>query len=103
MAPESVFTNIRIQEIQHGDEENTWEVFLEEGGKRFALSKSGSGLKTVILILINLYIIPNLSKYKNKKSFMLLRKLKTISIQLSKEEFLNTCMIMLKSMIPGYF
>lgn len=67
MAPESVFTNIRIQEIQHGDEENTWEVFLEEGGKRFALSKSGSGLKTVILILINLYIIPNLSKYKNKK------------------------------------
>ena len=67
MSPESVFTNIRIQEIQHGNDENVWEVFLEENGKRFALSKSGSGLKTIILILINLYIIPNLKEYKGKK------------------------------------
>ena len=67
MSPETVFTNIRIQEIQHGNEENVWEVFLEENGKRFALSKSGSGLKTIILILINLYIIPNLKEYKGKK------------------------------------
>ena len=67
MSPESVFTNIRIQEIQHGDEEKTWEVFLEENGKRFALSKSGSGLKTIILVLINLYIIPKLPEYKSKK------------------------------------
>lgn len=67
MFPESYFTNNRIQEIQHGDEENVWEVFLEENGNRFALSKSGSGLKTIILMLINLYIIPELSNYKNKK------------------------------------
>lgn len=67
MSPESVFTNIRIQEIQHGNEDNVWEVFLEENGKRFALSKSGSGLKTIILILINLYIVPNLNEYKNTK------------------------------------
>lgn len=67
MFPESVFSNIRIQEIQSGDEEKVWEVFLEENGRRFALSKSGSGLKTIILMLVNLYIIPQLKKYKEKK------------------------------------
>lgn len=67
MAPDSIFQNIRVQEIE---EENAikWEIFLEEiGGKRFALSKSGSGLKTIILMLINLHIIPHTKKYKDKK------------------------------------
>lgn len=67
MEPDSHFKNIRIQQI---DEAETvkWEVFLEEDdGRRFALSKSGSGLKTIILMLINLYIIPETKKYKNKE------------------------------------
>lgn len=67
MAPDSAFRNIRIQEIDVGDDVQ-WEIFLEEtDGNRFALSKSGSGLKTVILMLINLYILPNTKQYKNKK------------------------------------
>lgn len=67
MAPDSVFSNIRAQEIEVG-EETKWEIFLEEkNGKRFALSKSGSGLKTIILMLINLHIIPHTKKYKEKK------------------------------------
>lgn len=67
MAPDSKFRNIRIQEIDV-DNEVQWEIFLEElNGNRFALSKSGSGLKTIILMLINLYIIPNTKQYKDKK------------------------------------
>lgn len=57
MAPDSTFRNIRVQEIDAGDAVQ-WEIFLEEAnGNRFALSKSGSGLKTTVLMLINLYIL----------------------------------------------
>lgn len=67
MVPDSQFSSIRVQEIEVG-EETKWEIFLEElNGKRFALSKSGSGLKTIILMLINLHIIPHTKKYKDKK------------------------------------
>ena len=67
MAPDSHFKNLRLQQIQSGDK-LLWEIFLEEDdGKRFALSKSGSGLKTIILVLINLYVIPHTKPYKNKK------------------------------------
>lgn len=67
MAPDSHFRNIRLQQIQSGDE-LLWEIFLEEdNGKRFALSKSGSGLKTIILMLINLYVIPHTKLYRNKR------------------------------------
>ncbi len=38
-----------------------------KGNTRFALSKSGSGLKTILLTLINLYLIPELEEYKDKK------------------------------------
>lgn len=67
MAPDSHFKSIRVQQIEE-EEITKWELFLEEDdGKRVALSKSGSGLKTIILILINLYIIPETQKYKNKE------------------------------------
>lgn len=67
MKPEANFSNIRVQQIQRGSE-LLWEVFLEEKNSgRFALSQSGSGLKTVILILLNLLIIPQINEYKNKK------------------------------------
>lgn len=67
MAPDSQFRSIRVQEIDVGSEIK-WEIFLEEfNGKRFALSKSGSGLKTIILMLINLHIIPHTKNYKDKK------------------------------------
>ena len=37
-----------------------WEIYLEEEGKgRIALSKSGSGIQTVILILIYIHLIPH--------------------------------------------
>lgn len=67
MMPDSCFKNIRVQEIESNGE-FLWEIFLEEtNGKRFALSKSGSGLKTIILMLVNIYLVPHLKEYKGKK------------------------------------
>lgn len=72
MNPDAHFSGLRIQQIDTPsgdlDTNKKWEIFLQEDGKRYALSKSGSGLKTIILILINLYILPrnNRNSRKNK-------------------------------------
>lgn len=69
MMPDSEFAEIKIQQIEQ-NEKIVWEVFLREKGcQRFALSKSGSGLKTIILLLLNLLVVPNTPKYKDKKIF----------------------------------
>lgn len=67
MYPEARFQSIRVQQIEK-DNELLWEVFLqEEGCDRFALSQSGSGLKTIILLILNLLVIPQTKEYKDKK------------------------------------
>lgn len=55
MSPEACYENIKVQQnIIDG----LWEVYLtEKGGRRIPLSKTGSGLKTVILVLINLLVL----------------------------------------------
>ncbi len=56
-AHDALFTSIVCQ--LH--EDNNWEIYLEEEHKgRVALSKSGSGLKTVITVLANLFLVPKL-------------------------------------------
>lgn len=68
MSPEAVFEGIRVQQVQDGYGNVRWEVFLkEEGMSRCPLSRMGSGLKTIILELLNLLVIPELDEYKNKK------------------------------------
>ena len=68
MKPDALFSSIRVQQVNYDkDTQYKWEVFLEENGHRYALSKSGSGLKTILLILINLYLIPQTKNYKNKE------------------------------------
>jgi len=53
--PDANFTDIVVQ--QHVNKE--WELFLEEEGKgRVALSHTGSGFKTVILVLSFINLIP---------------------------------------------
>ena len=66
MGNDASFSRIQIQ--QKLDEESaTWEIFLEEKESgRFALSQSGSGLKTIILVLLNLLVIPHLPENKDK-------------------------------------
>lgn len=62
MYPEAAYESIRIQQIRNKDA-SKWEVFLQEkGSRRVALSKTGSGVKTIILLLLNLLVIPALSK-----------------------------------------
>ena len=56
---DAVFTDIVCQ--LH--DTNLWEIYLEEKNKgRIALSKSGSGLKTVITVLVSLFIVPEIEK-----------------------------------------
>ncbi|MBH1446577.1 ATP-binding protein [Stenotrophomonas maltophilia] len=54
---DGTFSAISVQQHQNGD----WEIFLEEANKGLIpLSSSGSGLKTVILVLLNLLVVPTL-------------------------------------------
>ena len=56
--PDAGFTRILVQQLGKGTDEK-WEVFLEEEEKgRIPLSQSGSGLKTVLLVLIYLHLVP---------------------------------------------
>lgn len=61
MGPDAEFERIHVQQFAEGDIKK-WEVYLQEKGQpRFPLSKTGSGLKTIILMLVNLFLIPALS------------------------------------------
>ena len=65
MMPEAEFESIRVQEVIYS-EQKFWEVFLQEKGmQRVPLSKTGSGLKTIVLVLLNLLVIPHVEEYKN--------------------------------------
>ena len=65
------FTEIQVQE--HDDEKTDhslgqWEIYLGEEEKGLiALSNSGSGLKTVLLVLINLLVIPKIESQNRSK------------------------------------
>lgn len=66
MNPEIEFEEIKIQQIEQNGN-LLWEVFLREKGyNRYALSQSGSGLKTIVLVLLNLLVIPETQQYKGK-------------------------------------
>lgn len=68
MYPESEFISIKIQQISDLAGKTMWEIFLQEkGSQRVALSKTGSGIKTIILMLLNLLVVPKMEKYKAKK------------------------------------
>jgi putative ATP-dependent endonuclease of the OLD family len=59
--PELEFIDIDVQENDHA----VWEVYLEdpENGK-IPLSKMGSGIKTIIHVLLNLIVIPSIKSLK---------------------------------------
>lgn len=55
MYPDAVYESIKIKKNINDD---TWEIYLtEKGGERIPLSESGSGLKTIMLVLINILIL----------------------------------------------
>ncbi len=70
--PDGLFTEIQIKE--HDDNgtrsatDNHWEIYLGEEHKGLVpLSKSGSGLKTVLLVLLNLLVIPDIESKENSQ------------------------------------
>lgn len=67
LASDASYERIRIQSISDGENGERWEIFLEEKGKRYPLSKMGSGLKTILLVLINLLVIPEMEEYKTSR------------------------------------
>ena len=53
--PDTTFSDIVVQQLNSG----FWEIYLEEEHKgRIPLSQSGSGLKTILLILIFIFLVP---------------------------------------------
>jgi hypothetical protein len=53
--PDASFKRILVRQIEGG----AWEIYLEEENKGLvSLSNSGSGLKTIILVLINILLMP---------------------------------------------
>ena len=71
---DGIFTKIEVQE--HDDEtaegpQGHWEVYLGEEQKGLiSLSRSGSGLKTILLVLLNLLVVPRIeTREKSKYTF----------------------------------
>ncbi len=69
--PDAEFSEIvpRIHmDAGHGHNHGDWEIFLSEADKgAVALRSSGSGLKTVLLVLSNLLIAPHIDKKKRSE------------------------------------
>jgi len=65
--PDLKFSRILVQV----NDTHKWEVFLEEDGKgRISLSESGSGLKTLLLVLVSVLLIPkNMNSSLDKLMF----------------------------------
>jgi len=57
MKPENYFKRIMCQEIETTDDSNSkWEILLVNENGKIPISSSGSGLKTVLLVLIKLFL-----------------------------------------------
>ena len=62
MGEDAMFTEIVTQQVKI-DESNEWEIFLREDNKgRISLSDSGSGLKTILMVLVYTILIPKIEK-----------------------------------------
>lgn len=62
MGDDATFTEIVTQQIEIQGETH-WEIFLREEGKgRISLSNSGSGLKTILMVLVYTILVPDIEK-----------------------------------------
>ena len=73
MYPDAIYESIKIQK---NIDDDTWEIYLtEKGGERIPLSKSGSGLKTIMLVLINILILSKESLFRTERIIYLFEEL----------------------------
>lgn len=69
MGEDANFTEIITQQVEYEKDNFKWEVFLREEEKgRIALSQSGSGLKTILMVLVYTILLPNIEKDKGSKT-----------------------------------
>ncbi len=65
--PDTHYTRLMVEQRDGND----WEIYLEEPGKgRVPMSHTGSGLKTVLLVLANLLLVPQLDGPKPLSRFL---------------------------------
>lgn len=61
MIPDSEYADIKVKR----NDSEEWEIYLsEKNGKAYPLSRIGSGVKTVLLVLLNLLVLPEVQKNK---------------------------------------
>ena len=75
MGDDASFTEIVTQQIE-SNEGTKWEIYLREEGKgRIPLSESGSGLKTILMVLVYTILIPNVEHKKISQYIFLFEEL----------------------------
>ena len=63
MGIDATFTEIATQQVEYDKDDIRWEIFLREENKgRIALSKSGSGLKTILMVLVYTILLPDIEE-----------------------------------------
>lgn len=71
LAPDLLIDSVSVQE--HDD--SSWEIFFDEGEKgRISLSNSGSGIKTVLLVVAATFLLPRLGLTKNEGIIFLIEE-----------------------------
>lgn len=75
MGDDANFTEIVTQQIDSA-EGSKWEIYLREEGKgRIPLSESGSGLKTILMVIVFTILIPNVEHKKISQYIFLFEEL----------------------------
>ena len=74
IGPQDSFSRIMCQE-QRRNGEIYWEVLLENKNGKIALSNSGSGLRTILLVLIKLFLEPKANGFGKQKNIYIFEEL----------------------------
>lgn len=56
MSPEVKFSRIMCQEVETLESKSVWEILLENENGKIPISSSGSGLRTILLVLIKIFL-----------------------------------------------
>ena len=76
MGDDANFTEIVTQQVEYAKDDIRWEIFLREENKgRIALSQSGSGLKTILMVLVFTILVPEIEKKKLSEYIFLFEEL----------------------------
>lgn len=75
MSPEVEFSRIMCQEVETLDSKSVWEILLENENGKIPISSSGSGLRTILLVLIKIFLETKEQGCKPKKTVYVFEEL----------------------------